>query len=356
MSGRIIVVGLGAGDLAQLSLGVYQKLTKAKKLYLRTADHPVVADLKREGLDFETFDQVYESLDTFDAVYKTIVERLFAEAGATEVVYAVPGHPMVAEKTVQWLLDLSDERGVPVEVSGGQSFLDPLFTALGIDPIEGFVFYDALDLNADDLPLDRHLVVCQVYDPIIASEVKLALLEQLPPDYEVFVVTSVGNQDESIVSMPLEDLDRKATVNNLTSVYVPPVKDKNLLNHTFIRLRRVIRQLRGPDGCPWDREQTHESLKKYLIEEANEVIEAIEEQDDDHLIEELGDVLLQVMLHAQIGEDEGFFNIQDVIRALTEKMIRRHPHVFGSASAASPADVERLWNDIKLKEKDERRD
>ena len=119
-------------------------------------------------------------------------------------------------------------------------------------------------------------------------------------------------------------------VDNLTTVYVPPVKDETILFKEFAKLRQVIAELRGPNGCPWDKKQTYQSLKKYLIEEAYELIEAINNDDIDHMIEELGDVLLQVMLHAQIGEDEGYFSIDDVIYGITAKMIRRHPHVFGN--------------------------
>lgn len=208
-----------------------------------------------------------------------------------------------------------------------------------------------MDLDADNVPLDKHLIICQVYDAFTASEVKLSLLEHLPPDYEVTIATSVGNEDESIKKVPLSDLDRDVEVSNLTSIYIPPVQDESLLNHTFVRLRKIIRTLRSPGGCPWDREQTHETLRKYLIEEAYEVIAAIDEQDDDHIAEELGDVLLQVLLHAQIGEDEGYFNIQDVIRSLSEKMIRRHPHVFGTVNVQNAEDVTRNWEAIKKEER-----
>jgi tetrapyrrole methylase family protein / MazG family protein len=352
MAKHITIVGLGSGDFSHLTMGVFQRLQKSQKVFLRTKEHPVVDGLIKEGVSFESFDAVYERYDDFEDVYNHIVNRLFEEASHhDDIVYGVPGHPMVAEKTVRLLLEQADMHNVQVDVEGGQSFLDPLFTALQIDPIEGFSFFDAVDLDPDDIPLDKHLIICQVYDAFTASEVKLALLEQLPPDYEVTIATSVGNANESIKKVPLSDMDHDAEVSNLTSVYVPPVHDGNLLNHTFTRLRKIIRQLRSPEGCPWDREQTHESLRKYMIEEAFEVVAAIEEQDDDHLAEELGDVLLQILLHAQIGEDEGYFNIQDVIHSLSEKMIRRHPHVFGSVSVENSADVTRNWEAIKKEER-----
>ncbi|MGV3488448.1 MAG: nucleoside triphosphate pyrophosphohydrolase [Tuberibacillus sp.] len=353
MAKHLTIVGLGSGDFSHLSIGVFQKIQKAEKVFLRTKEHPAVNGLIENGIAFESFDPIYEKYEEFEDVYRHIVARLLEEAGQNDIVYGVPGHPMVAEKTVRLLLDEAEGYGIRVKIEGGQSFIDPLFTALQIDPIEGFSFYDALDLDADSLPLDKHLIICQVYDAFVASEVKLTLLEHLPPDYEVVIVTSVGNEDESIKKVPLSELDFDWGVSNLTSVYVPPVSDKNLLNHTFPRLRDIIRILRSPEGCPWDRMQTHESLRKYMLEEAFEVVSAIEEENDEHLVEELGDVLLQILLHAQIGEDEGYFNVYDVIRSLSEKMIRRHPHVFESADVKDASEVVKNWQEIK---KDERKD
>ena len=351
MMGTIFVLGLGAGDIEQLPVGVYRKLQKASPLFLRTKEHPVVHDLEGEGIPFQSFDEIYEKHERFEDVYKEIVSILLEQAKRGDVFYAVPGHPLVAEKTVQLLLQAEREQLCRIVVEGGQSFLDALFTSLQIDPIEGFQFIDATSFRSDELQPRHHIIFCQVYDQFIASEVKLALMEQLPDEYEVYVVTAAGSKQEKIEKIPLYELDRVATLNNLTSVYVPPVKEETLLYHRFETLRYVIAALRGPDGCPWDRKQTHESLKKYLLEEAYELLDAIDRQDDDNIIEELGDVLLQVMLHAQIGEDEGMFSINDVIYSITEKMIRRHPHVFADANVENAEEVVRNWESIKAEEK-----
>ncbi len=118
----------------------------------------------------------------------------------------------------------------------------------------------------------------------------------------------------------------------------------------FYNLKRIIAKLRAPDGCPWDREQTHNSIKQYLIEEAYEVIQTIDEAKTDKLCDELGDLLLQILLHTQIAEEKGEFDMEDVIRSVSEKMIRRHPHVFGDAKADSPDEVVANWDEIKRKE------
>ena len=348
----ITIIGTGAGDLTQLSLGSYRKLQSAERIFARTLDHPVLRELISEGLVVTGFDDIYEKNDSFEETYRTIVDRLFEEAQQGSLIYAVPGHPMMAEATVQLLLEEQAQHGVEVIVAGGQSFLDDLFTAVRIDPIEGCQILDATRFTKSEVQVRNHLIFVQVYDQFTASSVKLTLMELLPDDYEVTVLQAAGSQDEKIMTVPLFELDRSMEVNNLTAVYVPPVKDTTLLYQDFEWVRHVVAKLRGPGGCPWDQKQTHQSLKKYLIEEAYEVLEAIDDQDDEHLADELGDVLLQVLLHAQIGEDEGMFTVEDVIGKLSDKLIRRHPHVFGDEQVQTAEEVVGLWNQVKEQEKD----
>ncbi|MEH7251224.1 nucleoside triphosphate pyrophosphohydrolase [Neobacillus niacini] len=353
MGKSIEILGLGAGDLDQLPFGVYKKLTKANHVYLRTKEHPVVMELEKEKFQYSSFDLVYEKHDQFEEVYQEIVQTLLEKAKTEQVVYAVPGHPLVAERTVQLLLENGPKEGVEILIGGGQSFVDALFQSLKIDPVDGFQLLDGTSLHSSQLQIDQHIFISQVYDQFVASTIKLTLMERLPDEYEVVIVTAAGSSSERIERVPLYELDRKVTVNNLTSVYVPPVQDEQLMLKNFSKLREIIATLRGPNGCPWDKEQTHESLKKYLIEETFEVIEAIDSGDIDHLVEELGDVLLQVLLHAQIGEDEGYFAIEDIIEVLSAKMIRRHPHVFGDNQAKDSKEVLRNWQEIKRQEKGE---
>ncbi|QGH32654.1 nucleoside triphosphate pyrophosphohydrolase [Gracilibacillus salitolerans] len=349
MKPLIEIIGLGGGDIDQLPLGIYRKLTNEQQFcYVRTLDHPVIHALQEESVHFHSFDAIYEKHDQFEAVYHEIAKTLIDTAiERGQIVYAVPGHPMLAEQTVQLLMQHQD---VEVEIVGGQSFLDDLFSALKIDPIEGFQFVDATSFSRHHLQYEQHLVFCQVYDTFIASEVKLTLLEDLPSEFSVYIVEAVGSKEESIKKIPLVELDQQMQLSNLTSVYIPPI-EKEKLNHQFYRLKEVIAALRAPGGCPWDQRQTHETLKKYLMEEAYEVIEAIDKEDDEALAEELGDVLLQIMLHSQIGEEAGFFTIDDVIYSITEKMIRRHPHVFGELEVEDESEVIKNWEAIKKEEK-----
>ena len=349
----ITIIGLGAGDFDQLPIGVYRKLKNIKACYVRTLDHPVIEALQQEGVTFTSFDNVYIKNAGFEGVYEEIAATLLTAAKQTDVIYAVPGHPLVAEMTVQLLIEAEAQGRAKVKIEGGQSFLDPIFSALRIDPIEGFQLLDGTSMTIHDAQMQQHVLIAQVYDAFSASEVKLKLLEKYDAEHIVTIVTAAGSSAEQLVNVPLYELDHVATLNNLTTLYVPPVMDALQRAKEWRTFREVIATLRGPDGCPWDREQTHESLKKYMLEEVHEYLQAVDDQDDFAMTEELGDVLLQVFLNAQIGEDMGYFTLEDVLQEVTQKMIRRHPHVFGDSEANDVADVAAIWQEAKANEKEE---
>lgn len=345
------IVGLGAGNFEQLSIGAWNCLQSGKPIYFRTKEHPVIRTLEVKGICYESFDEIYEKNERFSSVYDEIVQRLLELAKDKDIVYGVPGHPMIAEETTKKLLKAQDEGKIQVKIYSAPSFLDEMFTSLKIDPVDGFVLVDATGFSADELQFRKHMIFTQVYDAHVASEVKLALLEGLPYDYPVTLLSKAGMPEETLQVVRLCEMDHELAVDNLRSVYIPPVKKEDLLpNHDFTTLLYIIETLRGPNGCPWDQKQTHESLKKYLKEESEELIEAIDLQDEFMIEEELGDVLLQVVLHAQIAKENHHFSITDVIRTLNEKMIRRHPHVFSDVKAETIEEVMQIWKEIKDKE------
>ncbi|WP_342527493.1 nucleoside triphosphate pyrophosphohydrolase [Chryseomicrobium sp. FSL W7-1435] len=347
----LTIIGLGVAELDQLPLGLYKFIKQANSLYIRTEDHPVVKELAEEGLTYTSFDAVYEKHDDFSAVYREIADTLIALAKQQDVIYAVPGHPLVAEQTVQHLIEAERAGQISLQIKGGQSFLDPLFAAVRVDPIEGFQLLDGTAMRRDDIQMNQHLFIGQVYDAFSASEVKLTLMEKYPDDFAVTIVTAAGSSKEVIQTVPLFELDRVMELSNLTTVYVPPAKERDQRYKEWQTFRDIVAVLRSPEGCPWDREQTHESLKRYAVEEVYELLQAINEQDDEAIVEELGDVLLQVFLHAQIGEDEGYFSMEDVLEQISAKMVRRHPHVFGDVTVDSTGEVLTNWQAIKETEK-----
>ncbi|MFC4600580.1 nucleoside triphosphate pyrophosphohydrolase [Cohnella hongkongensis] len=351
----ITVVGLGSGGEDQLTLGTLKALEGASRRYVRTADHPAVADLRRRDIVFDSFDRLYERFDDFEHVYDAIAGELLDAAendpGET-IVYAVPGHPMVAERSVQLLRQRAPERGVELRLLGGESFLDQAFARLGFDPIEGFQLLDASELAREHLRPRLHTVVGQVYDAYTASEAKLALMNVYPDDHPVVVGQALGVEgQERIVRIPLYELDRLDNYGNLTLVYIPASSDDRLRRRSFERLHEIVAILRSPGGCPWDREQTHQSIRRNFIEETYEAIEALDLDDPDGMKEEFGDVLLQVLLHSQMEEEAGAFDVYDVLAELNDKLIFRHPHVFGGENAEDAEAALRSWEQMKAEEK-----
>ncbi|HAT4161962.1 nucleoside triphosphate pyrophosphohydrolase [Clostridium perfringens] len=344
------IMGLGPGAYEALTIGALKELKNNKNIYFRTEKHPTVDFLKDEGIKFESYDHAYEKYDSFDDVYKYIAEDLITKIKDDEdLIYAVPGHPLVAEKSVINLIELCKENNIQYEVLPAVSFVDAMMEALQVDPIEGVKIIDAFDMKNQILDKRVGTIITQVYNNFIASEVKLRLLEGYEDNTEIIFVRAAGVEGlESIRKIPLYELDWQEDIDYLTSIYIP----KDLGNKKdFQDLLDIIETLRNPGGCPWDREQTHESLKSALLEECYEVIDAIENEDEDALIEELGDVLLQVVFHASIGKEDGYFDIMDVIGGISNKMINRHPHVFGNEKANTSEQVLVNWDEIKKEEK-----
>ena len=347
--GRITIVGLGPGAFGLLTVETLEMLKSASPLILRTAKHPTVSEIMARGIEFTSYDHVYEEKDCFEEVYKAIASDCMAKAASGEnLVYAVPGSPLVAERTVILIRQLAMEQGIPLTILPGMSFLEVLYTRLSIDPIEGLTVLDAADVTTLHPELGTALVVTQVYNSYVASEVKLALMEHYPDDYEVVIVQNLGLPEEKILPMPLFELDRIPGIDHLTSLYVPRKAEAERFN--LEPIVDIMATLRSKEGCMWDIEQSHTSLRRYLVEEVYEVLEAIDLEQGDKLCEELGDLLLQIVFHARIAEESKVFTMQQVIDVITKKMVRRHPHVFGDISVRDAGEVVLNWDAIKQQE------
>ncbi|MCC5426297.1 bifunctional methyltransferase/pyrophosphohydrolase YabN [Clostridium botulinum] len=345
----INIIGLGPGSKESITLGTIDSLKTVDKVFLRTEKHPTVEYINKLGITYETFDGEYEVGESFDNVYNSIAKSLIeASKNYSDIIYAVPGHPLVAEKSVDILIKLCKQNDIKFKILPAVSFVDALMESLLLDPVQGLKIIDAFDIKKQVMDKRIGTIITQVYDKFIASEVKLNLMNYYKDDTEIFFVRAAGIEGfEEIRKIPLYELDRQHNIDHLTSVYIPKVSNNN---YDFMDLLDIMDKLRGEDGCPWDKEQTHVSLKKYLIEESYEVIEAIDNKDVDMLIEELGDVLLQVVFHSQIGKEDGFFEIKDVIQFICDKMINRHPHVFADLEINNSSEVLENWDKIKSKE------
>ncbi len=350
---KITVVGLGPGSAGQLSVETMELLKNGECVILRTAVHPSVARLAEENVQFIACDDFYEKGASFEDVYDSIVNFVLQKAETQDVVYAVPGSPLVAERTVVLLRERAAANGVALKILPSMSFLDLAYVELGIDPIAGLRIIDSSDFEALADAGKYPLMVTQVYSQLVASDVKLALMDVLDDETPVWFLRNLGLPDEECRSVPLYELDRQPNIDHLTSVFVP-AQEGGASVMDVRPLTDVMATLRSPGGCPWDMEQTHASIRKSLIEEVYELLEAIDNLDYENMKEELGDVLLQVVFHARLAEEEGAFTMQDVVDEIVEKLIRRHPHVYGTIEVGTSGEVLQNWEAIKQQEKTER--
>lgn len=345
---RVVVVGLGPGGDEYVTTHTTAAIASIPDRFVRTRRHPSAHLVGPDAVDF---DELYERADTFDEVYTEIVERLVAAASdAGVVLYAVPGSPLVLERTVSLLR--ADPR-VAVDILPAISFLDLAYARLGIDPVESrLTLVDGHSFATAAAGMSGPLLVAHAHANWVLSDIKLAVDGDVD-DHPVTILQRLGTPAETIVETTWAELDRTVEADHLTSLYVPRLAAP--VAHELMRFHALTRTLR--EQCPWDREQDHASLIPYLIEESYEVVDALTALDpddpstDDALVEELGDLLYQIEFHAVIAEQQGRFTIADIATGIHDKLVRRHPHVFGAAEVDDAGAVVRAWDDIKRAEK-----
>jgi tetrapyrrole methylase family protein/MazG family protein len=353
---RVTVVGLGPGGIEHVTDETRRAIASSEHRFLRTSRHPSAVLV--EGAS--TFDHLYESADTFGDVYAEVTEALVAAATRFgEVLYAVPGSPLVLERSVRHLR--ADPR-VDCVVLPALSFLDVAYSVLGIDPVEeGVRLVDGHDFATAAAGGRGPLLVAHTHANWVLSDIKLSIDdagESDNADVEVIVLQRLGTPDELITRTTWSEMDTAVEADHLTSIYIPRL-NVAVAEH-YARFHALARTLR--EQCPWDIEQTHTSLIPYLLEETYEVVDALQAVDIDDpstdvdLIEELGDLLYQIEFHATIAEQQGRFTIADVTQGIHDKLVRRHPHVFPAADGErtevdGTGDVLRNWETIKRDEK-----
>jgi tetrapyrrole methylase family protein/MazG family protein len=352
---RITVVGLGPGGVDHVTAETLATIERIGHRFVRTTIHPSAGLVA----DAESFDSVYERAERFEDVYAAIAERLVDAAMLHgEVLYAVPGSPLVLERSVRTLLD--DDR-VDVSVVPAMSFLDLVWARLAIDPIEeGVRLIDGHEFATAAAGQTGALLVAHTHANWVLSDIKLSIDDPSGEldDAPVVVLAALGTPHEQIVATTWAEMDRVIEADHLTSLYIPSLRAS--AGDGYVKFHQLARTLR--ERCPWDLEQTHRSLVPYLIEETYEVVDAIEALDPDDpssdldLIEELGDLLYQIEFHATIAEQQGRFTIADVTAGIHDKLVRRHPHVFPDRSGQlvevdDTSQVLSNWDAIKRAEK-----
>ena len=349
----ITLLGLGPGDPAKLTRESWDVLTSAGEIWLRTSQHPALTGLPA-SLQTHSFDSLYENGDSFETVYASIVKKVLELGQRPQgVVYAVPGDPFVAEATCPAIAEQACALGMPVKVVQGISFLEPVFAALGVDPYPHMTLMDAMEFSQAHVPAfppDSPVLIAQLYSRMVASEVKMTLNAIYPDMHPVKLVHAAGTPEERVESLPLYEIDRSSHIGLLSVLYVPPLAEGT----SFESFQEIIAHLRAPDGCPWDKEQTHQSLRSHLLDEAYETLEAMDSEDPAKMAEEFGDLLLQIVLNAQIANEAAEFTMNDVIKGIYDKIIFRHPHVFGDVKVEGVKGVLTNWEKLKAEERKEK--
>ncbi|MFM8947329.1 MAG: nucleoside triphosphate pyrophosphohydrolase [Acidimicrobiaceae bacterium] len=349
MTALIKIVGLGPGSDDAITTQTRREIEIAKHRFIRTTRHPSAHLVKNAT----SFDDEYEKHDKFEDVYQAIADKLIAAAKQhQEILYVVPGSPLVLEHTVQLLIQ---NKSVTTTILPAMSFLDVVWSTLQIDPVDaGVRMIDGHRFAELAAGQTGPLLVAQCHANWVMSNIKLAH-ESASGDETVVILHHLGLDDQKIVHTTWQNLDREIEPDHLTSIYIPKLAEP--IAGEMAKLHNLARTLR--EQCPWDEKQTHDSLVRYLIEETYEVVDAISELDpndqstDEKFIEELGDLLYQVEFHTTIAEQQGRFSIADVARSIHDKLVRRHPHVFGDVQAENADAVVTNWDSIKQQERGE---
>lgn len=351
----ITLLGLGPGDPQLLTREAWQVLSDCGEAWLRTREHLVVAGLP-PNLTVHAFDDLYQDGASFEAVYAAIADKIMQLGAKPEgVVYCVPGHPFVAEATCLEISRRARAAGMPLRIVAGLSFLEPAFSALNMDPLPGLILCDAMTLGAAHVPgfpPDSPALVVQLYSRMVAAEVKSTLGAIYPDGHPVRLVHAAGTSEQKVEDLALYEIDRSPFIGALTCLYLPPLGPGTSLE----AFQEVVAHLRAPNGCPWDRKQTHVSLRPHLLEESYEALEAMDAGNFRGMREEFGDLLLQIMLNSQIASEEGEFTINEVIKDIHNKIVRRHPHVFGDVKVDGVDGVLANWERLKEQERGARDD
>ena len=349
----ITVAALGPDSGDMLACGVHDALKAALRLLLRTAIHGVADRLKSEGIAFETLDALYEQTEDFDELCELAVKRIIELARQGETLCYAVSEPQ-NDATVRLLAQKLPE-DVELCVLSGMTLADAAACAVipfgvNTENLRTLTALSALDMR---MQADQPQVITELDNRYLASDVKLWLGDLLDDETTVYFLENAAELCPKARAIELCELDRQEKYDHRTAVLVPAVSVFDRSRASYEDFVQVVTRLRAPGGCPWDRAQTHHTLRQYMIEEACEAAEAMDGDDPMKMADELGDVLLQVVLNSCIGAEHRAFTDRDVTSMAAHKMITRHEHVFGRAKAEDAQAVVSVWENAKKKERGE---
>ncbi|MEG1990707.1 MAG: nucleoside triphosphate pyrophosphohydrolase [Christensenella sp.] len=338
---QIKIIELTA-EADMLSMRAVRAIKSADRVVLQSEQAECAGELAELNKNIVTLDDLFESAEDFDALYISGAARISDMANKENAVFCILGDA----GTNGFVRELQ-RSGASIEyVSCGAGVSAAVTAARAFMCIGEYAVTDARELAGAGLDTSNAIVITNVDNAITAEYVKCALCEYYAE--ETVGLLYAGGVSKQV---KLYDFDKEPALGT-GGIFVlegVPIGEKQ--RYGLYDLVRIMAVLRGEGGCPWDREQTHESLRQYVIEEAYEAADAVDAEDMNALYDELGDVFLQVVFHAQIGQECKEFDIDDVASAVCEKMIRRHPHIFGDVKADTPEQVVTNWEAIKRQEK-----
>lgn len=352
MAGKLFLVGLGTGNSQDLPRDTVKILKESRVLCLRFPSHPVIKELNLENV--EAFEDLFDRTHQLQEGEALLRNRILERARKENVVYAVTGHPAIDgyQCNINKIKADAQRAGIEIQICPAPSIMDSCGEF--IEPGDAVSLFSAAELEPKKLHPGNAYLVTGLEWRKAGEHVYHIFLQAAYSSEHVIHTFFFPVHEAKLESTPclLKDLTNPEIRNRMVAIYFPPCPYKQHSLSLWIRLVEIMACLRGENGCAWDREQTHQSLKKYLIEETCEVLDALERRDMHNLQEELGDLLLQVVFHACIAEEAGYFNIDNVLEGIISKLLRRHPHVFGSVKAETVSQVNENWERIKVEEKD----
>jgi len=349
----ITLLGLGNGGVEHLTCEARDWLMGCSEIYARMSSHPALATFS-DKLVVHGFDDLYEYGTSLQEIHEQIV-AVILEIGNKDgqVTYAVPGDPLVGDATCAAIRKRAVALDIPVRVIQGISYLEPACAQLDIVPCENLTVLDSIELRGFHIPPFSPalpVLITQLGNRKALQEIQSLLLTVYPASHPVALVHLLESDLPMVERCTLEQADQSSRIGLLSGLYLPAISRDS----SFESLQEVIAHLRAPDGCPWDREQTHQTLRSSLLEETYETLSALDAGDSSAMCEELGDLVMQVVMHAQIASEQGEFTMVDILQGINRKLVRRHPHVFGDLAVEGAEDVLVNWEKLKEKERSDR--
>ncbi len=334
MALTLIGLGVKRGDI---TLAAFEKIKGAEKVILKTDKTQNYSFFTDNGISVITMDDLYKKSRNFDTLAKNVASNVISLARGVNAVYCVDGS-VLEDNACKIIM----EKYPKTEIISGVSKASAMLERVGVSG--GYSVVSAYDINVYE-PDGNTLCVYDLDSAVLAGEAKLRLMDYYGDECDCFAFYGAN-----CVKIPLYEMDRLPVYDYTVGIVITPNDFLNKRAYNFTDLCRIIKMLRAENGCPWDRAQTHESIRINAIEEVYEMVDAIDRQDDERLTEEIGDVLMQAVFHTELGEERGALTRGDVLSGVCKKLISRHTHIFFGDKAENEKEALDVWDKNKQKE------